>query len=663
MNMKDRILLTSALLCLMASGASAKVTLPSIFTDHMVLQQKSDNKIWGTAAPGKKVTVKTSWNKSETSVTAGPDGNWKAVVRTPEYGGPYTITVSDGEPVVLKDVLIGEVWLCGGQSNMEMKVGDKVTGMDAEIAQADAFGDRIRLLHVENAVSPVPLSEAEIRYGGWQKCSGKNIFDFSAAGYFFGKYLTTNLDCPIGLIESCWGGTLAEAWTSKESLAEMPYFHERLEKVSRIPVDKEARHERFLKEIREWGDEMKVVDPAFKESVHWCDLNYDDSAWKSIPVPGYIQNNGELGFDGVFWERTTVEIPAKWAGKELVLHLGAVDDNDFTFFNGVEIGHTEGCIFSRDYKIPAELVKAGKAVIAVRVHDTGGLGGINADPASMRLSKVDKKGREESIPIAGEWKYRISMSLAKAPILPVDASKEANIETGLYNAMINPIVDYRIAGAIWYQGEANTSRAAQYAELLPLMINDWRGKWGYSFPFYIVQLANYMAVQTGAEESDWAELRESQVKATNLENTGLACIIDIGEAADIHPKNKIEVGRRLALQALAKTYGKDVACGSPAFKSYTIEGESIRVRFDNADGLRAAGDAVEGFYIAGCDHVFHKATAVLDGQDVIVSSPEVRFPTAVRYAWANNPVCNLYNAAGLPAIPFRTDTYQNVKNY
>lgn len=663
MSMKDRILLTALALVLVSNGASAKVRMPSIFTDHMVMQQNADNKIWGTAAPGKKVTVKTSWDKAEVSATAGTDGSWKAVVRTPAYGGPYTITVSDGEPVVLKDVLIGEVWLCGGQSNMEMKIGDNVTGMDKEIAEADAYGDRIRLLHVENSVSPVPMTKAEIRYGGWQKCSGKNIFDFSATGYFFGKYLVTELDCPIGLIESCWGGTLAEAWTSKESLAEMPYFHKHLEKVANIPVDKEARHQQFLKEIREWGEEMKVVDPAYTESTPWCSLDYDDSSWKTIPVPGYIQNNGELGFDGVFWERTTVEIPKNWAGKELVLHLGAVDDNDFTFFNGVEIGHTEGCIFSRDYTVPAGLVKAGKAVIAVRVHDTGGLGGINGDPASMRLSKVDKKGREESIPISGEWKYRVSMSLAKTPILPVDASKEANIATGLYNAMINPIVDYRIAGAIWYQGEANTSRAAQYAELLPLMINDWRTRWGYSFPFYIVQLANYMAVQTGAEESDWAELRESQVKSTNLENTGLACIIDIGEANDIHPKNKVDVGKRLALQALRKTYGKDVVCESPSFRSYTIEDGKIRICFDNAEGLKASGNVVEGFYIAGCDHVFHKATAVVKGHDVIVSSPEVRFPTAVRYAWANNPVCNLYNAAGLPAIPFRTDSYVNIKDY
>ncbi len=661
--MKGKILLTVITLALVSTGVSAKVKMPSIFTDHMVLQQNAENKIWGSAAPGKKVMVKTSWNKAEVSVMAGRDGSWKAVVRTPAYGGPYTITVSDGEPVVLKDVLIGEVWLCGGQSNMEMKIGDNVTGMDKEIAEADAYGDRIRLLHVENAVSPIPINEAEIRYGGWQKCSGKNIFDFSATGYFFGKYLMTELDCPIGLIESCWGGTLAEAWTSKESLAEMPYFHKHIEKVANIPVDKEARHQRFLKEIREWGEEMKVVDPAYKESTPWCSLDYDDSFWKTIPVPGYIQNNGEHGFDGVFWERTTVEIPEKWTGKELVLHLGAVDDNDFTFFNGVEIGHTEGCIFSRDYTVPAGLVKAGKAVIAVRVHDTGGLGGINGDPASMRLSKVDKKGREESIPISGEWRYRVSMSLAKAPILPVDASKEANIATGLYNAMINPIVDYRIAGAIWYQGEANTSRAAQYAELLPLMINDWRTKWGYSFPFYIVQLANYMEVQAGAEESDWAELRESQVKATNLENTGLACIIDIGEANDIHPKNKVDVGKRLALQALRKTYGKDVVCESPSFRSYTIEGGKIRICFDNAEGLKASGSVVEGFYIAGCDHVFHKATAVVEGHDVIVSSPEVRFPTAIRYAWANNPVCNLYNAAGLPAIPFRTDTYVNIKDY
>lgn len=439
---------------------SAKVALPGIIGDNMVLQQKSQAGIWGWTKPGKEVRVEASWGES-VSTKADVTGKWKVLINTPEASfEKRTITISDGDKVTLKDILIGEVWLCGGQSNMEMRIGDGVIGMEQTIADADTYVDRIRLLHVENSVCPVPQDEAKIRYEGWQKCKGKNIIDFSAAGYYFGKYLMENLNCPIGLIESCWGGTLAEAWTSRESLEEIPYFQKQLEKVAEIPVDIAARHQMFLKDIKEWGEEMKVVDPAFSERIHWCDVHYDDSSWKSIPVPGYIQPNGEPGFDGVFWERTTVEIPEGWEGKELVLHLGTVDDNDFTFFNGVEIGHTEGCMFSRDYTIPAELVKAGKAVIAVRVHDSGGLGGVFGDPDSMRLSMVDKNGREERIPITGKWKYRISMSLAKAPILPLDASKEANIVTGLYNAMINPIIDYRIAGAIWYQGESNTSRAA-----------------------------------------------------------------------------------------------------------------------------------------------------------------------------------------------------------
>lgn len=661
--MKSKLMIAVLAAGLLAVNASAKVVLHPVFTDHMVLQQQSENKIWGTAKPNKKVTVTTSWDGAVISTVSDAEGKWTAVFRTPSFGGPYTITVSDGKPVTLSDVLIGEVWLCGGQSNMEMKIGDNVTGMKETMAEADAYGDNIRLLHVENAVSPKPMEDVTIRHGGWQKCSGEDIYDFSAAGYYFGKYLADELGCPVGLIESCWGGTLAEAWTSAGSLKQMPYFRPQLEWVSKIPVEAEARHDLFLKEIREWGELMKTADPVYAGGPVPCTSpDYDDSGWKTIPVPGYVQNNGELGFDGVFWERTIVDIPEKWAGKELVLHLGAVDDNDFTFFNGVEVGHTEGCIASRDYVIPANLVKAGKAAIAVRVHDTGGLGGIAADPERIRLSCTDAKVNEDSMPLAGEWKYKVSMSLAKAPVLPVDASREANIATGLYNAMISPIVGYRIAGAIWYQGESNSSRAAQYSELLPLMINDWRQQWGYAFPFYIVQIANYMAVQEGAEESDWAELRESQVTATRLENTGLACIIDIGEAADIHPKNKVEVGRRLSLQALNKTYGKDIDCESPSYAGCRIEGGKMRIFFDNAEGLTAHGDKVEGFYIAGCDHVFHKADAVIEGNEVVVSSSEVAFPTAVRYAWANNPVCNLYNAAGLPTIPFRTDKYQAAKD-
>lgn len=643
------------LLCFSAVQASAKVTLHPLFSDNMVLQQQSEVKIWGTASPGKAVSVCTSWNNATYSVRASDTGDWCALISTPEAGGPYTVTVSDGrKPEVLDNVLIGEVWLCSGQSNMEMKVGDKVTGYEEAMANAGKYRN-IRLLHIENRTSPVPQDNVEIRYGGWQECTGENIYDFSAAGYFFGKNLCDSLDVPVGLIESCWGGTFAESWTSADGLSMMPYFHDRLEKLKTIPQSSEDREKLFRSDIEKWSEEIAGYDKGFKDGkAVWAMPDCDDSDWTVVRVPDFLQDQGMGGTSGYFWLRKTVDIPEDWAGCDLTLDLGVVDDNDFTYFNGVQIGHTEGCLAWRTYAIPGDLVKPGKASVAVRVMDTGGKGGIVGDASRIVLRKSEAK----SICLSGEWLYRMSLGLGDAPEMPVNTASEPNFPTFLYNAMINPLTSFRIKGAIWYQGEANVARADQYRELLPLMIQDWRNKWGYDFPFYIAQLANFMTVQTGPEDSEWAELREAQTDALNLEGTGLAVLIDIGEAADIHPKNKPEAGRRLALNALALTYGEHISYSGPMYDSYIMEGHSIRIHFNHADGgLKACGPSLEGFWVAGPDRVFHHAEARIEGDTVVVYSDDVVFPVAVRYAWANNPVCNLYNGTGLPACPFRTDSW------
>lgn len=642
--------------CAVPMQLDSKVTLHPVFSDNMVLQQQSQVNIWGSATPDRPVRITTSWNNATYEVRAASDGSWNAVISTPCAGGPYTVTVSDGRnPEVLENVLVGEVWICSGQSNMEMKVGDKVVGMEQEMSLAPDYKN-IRLLHIENRTSPHPEDDVEIRHGGWQICSGENIYDFSAAGYFFGKNLSDSLDVPVGLIETCWGGTYAESWTSAEALADMPYFHERLEGLKRIPQSLDAREQMFREDIEKWSREMAEADRGFRDGkALWAEAGFDDSAWTDVRVPDFLQDQGLGSTTGFFWLRKTVDIPAEWAGKELRLELGVVDDNDFTYFNGEQIGHTEGCLSWRTYTVPASLVKAGKAAVAVRVMDTGGKGGIVGDAADIAL--VGPAG--EKLVISGGWKYRMSLNLEEAPEMPVNTAVEPNYPSFLYNAMINPLVKFRIRGAIWYQGEANVARADQYADLLPLMINDWRRRWGYDFPFYIAQLANYMTVQTGPEESEWAELREAQAQALHLENTGLAVLIDIGEAGDIHPKNKPEAGRRLALNALALTYGQHIPYSGPMYSTYRIEDGSIRLYFSHTDGglVAEGGKSLEGFYIAGADRVFHKADAVIEGNTVVVSSPEVGFPVSVRYGWANNPVCNLYNGAGLPASPFRTDRW------
>lgn len=653
--MKLMKLLAAPLFIASVAQMSAKVTLHPLFTDNMVLQQQSEVNIWGSALPEKKVTVTTSWNGATYAVMSDKDGNWSAVISTPSAGGPYTVTVSDGKkPEILDNVLIGEVWICSGQSNMEMKIGDKVTGYEKEMSEAGKYTG-IRLFHVENRTSPVPMENVEVRYGGWQECSGENIFDFSAAAYFFGQEINRQLDVPIGLIETCWGGTYAESWTSAEGLSMMPYFHERLDKVKSLPESREAREALFHDDMAKWIEDMKTVDKGYSGSrAIWAETGLDDSSWQDVRVPDFFQDQDMGSTAGFSWMRKTVEIPAEWDGKELKLSLGVVDDNEFTYFNGEQIGHTEGCLTWRNYVIPAGLVKSGKATVAVRVMDTGGKGGIVGNADDIALIGPDG----EKVSLAGQWKFRMSLGLGEAPEIAVNTATEPNYPTFLYNAMINPLVKFKIRGAIWYQGEANVARAGQYNELLPLMINDWRQKWGYDFPFYIAQLANFMKVQEGPEESEWAELREAQMNALHLENTGMAVLIDIGEEGDIHPKNKLDVGRRLAYNALALTYGLNIPYSGPMYDTYRLENGAVRISFTNTDnGLVSKGGELRGFYIAGADRVFHPAEAVIEGDTVVVCSEEVAFPVAVRYGWANNPVCNLYNGAGLPASPFRTDCW------
>ena len=651
-----RTLILSLAVMFAAMQLSAKVTLSPLFTDNMVLQQKTEAKIWGTAAPKRLVTVNTSWNGAFYTTTAAADGTWSVTVDTPSAGGPYTLTFSDGkEKTVLNNVLIGEVWICSGQSNMEMKMADKVIGWEKDLEESPRYSN-IRLLHVNKAISPVPQNEVDIVGGGWKTCNAENLNDFSATAYYFGKHLNENLDIPIGLIETCWGGTVAEAWTSEGSLRMMGDFDYELDMISQLPVTEEGRNAVFLGELAKWEEKFIEIDPGFQDGKPvWSMSSFDDSSWQTCRFPDFLQFQGFPSTVGYFWVRKTITVPDEWNGCELKLTIGAVDDNDFTYFEGVKVGHTEGSVARSEYTVPASAVKAGQATVAVRVMDTGGLGGILGGENDLAVEGPDGN----VISLAGEWKFKMLMGLDEAPSFPVNTAKEANFPTFLYNAMIHPLVELPIAGAIWYQGESNVSRAAQYKDLLPLMINDWRQQWGYDFPFYLAQIANYMTRQTGPEESQWAELREAQLQTLNLENTGMAVLIDIGEEMDIHPKNKVDVGKRLALNALAKTYGVNVAYSGPMYDGYTIEGDAIRVSFTHTDGglVAKGGEALEGFYVAGADHKFHKAEAVIEGNTVIVRSAEVAFPVAVRYAWADNPVCNLYNGAELPASPFRTDCW------
>ena len=631
---------------------AAQVQMPPLFTDNMVLQQRTEAPVWGKASPGSEVTV--LWNRKEYSTKADESGNWMVKVRTPKAGGPYTMTVSDGTPIYINNAYVGEVWLCSGQSNMEMPVKGwgKVKDYENELKKADSY-PLIRLLQVTNATSPKPFDEFEADGGGWQVCSAESLELFSATAYFFARALHLELGVPVGVINSSWGGTVIEAWMSKGALKGVDALEQDAEEISGYPVSKKDRAELYRNQVREWNKTVKELDEGYSDDTPlWTSQSLDHSDWDTMAIPCQVESIVP-GFDGVLWMRKEIEVPHEWRGKELTLSLCAVDDWDETYFNGVLVGKGYGWNVRRTYKVPAEAVTGDRAVITVRCIDTGGEGGIYGREDRLYVEGPD--GRRVSL--AGHWNWKTSCEYSQMPVRPVDTSSNPNRSTLLYNAMINPLVPFAMKGAIWYQGCANVGRAAQYAELLSLMIRDWRSAWGYDFPFHIAQLANYKARQVNPSDSQWAELREAQSKvAETVAGTGMAVLIDIGEADDIHPKNKQEVGRRLALQALSRDYGRKLDADGPVFKSYKVEDDRIRIVFDD-DDLAAGGDSLEGFAIAGADKVFHWADAVIEGNTVVVSSSKVPAPLHVRYAWGDNPSGNLYDSSGLPASPFRTDIW------
>ncbi|QTE40021.1 sialate O-acetylesterase [Mucilaginibacter gossypii] len=635
---------------LLNAGAFAKVIMPGVFSDNMVLQQKTMAGIWGTADAGKTVSITSSWNNKTYTTIADADGNWKTKIKTPSYGGPYQVTITDGsEPVVLNNVLIGEVWICSGQSNMEMPVAGwgQVNNYKEEIANANY--PEIRLLQVSQATSLTPQTNIKVANNGWMVCSPQTIGEFSSVAYFFAREINKRVKIPIGLISSNWGGTMIEAWSDENTLTNNPVFSAQIKQ-----QQESAKTETpltFAQKMDAWNKLAAAADLGYTNNNAF---NPDTAGWRSMLLPQFFEKGALGDFDGVVWFRKKITIPAAWAGQDVKISLGKIDDNEITFFNGEKIGATDGYTQSRNYIIPAPKVKAGESVITVRVFDSGGGGGLYGADEMQLMSASGEK-----ISLAGTWDYKVGFNIKSLPPMPV--ANNPNRLAVLYNAMINPLTPMAIRGVIWYQGEANTGRPGQYNELFEGMINGWRNIWNEgNFPFYFVQLANWQKRDTEPVPSGWAELREAQTQTLELPNTGMAVAIDLGEADNIHPKNKQEVGRRLALVALDKTYHKKQPYSGPMYKSQKIDGDKIELSFNYTDGgLKAqGGDNMQGFAIAGEDMKFHWATAVIKGNRVIVSSPDVTNPVAVRYAWANNPVSTLYNGVGLPASPFRTDNWE-----
>ncbi len=640
---------------LLASALEAQIKLPAMFSDNMVLQQHSKIPIWGTAPVGSKVTVQLQQQMKTTKTSA--EGKWRVNLEAMPAGGPHRLVVSGADTITFNNVMIGEVWLCSGQSNMEMPLVStwaKVENFAAEVAAANF--SNLRLFIAKRAKSTKP--QTEVASEGWKVCDPNSVKDFSATAYFFGRHLQQKLGVPVGLMQSAWGGTVVEAWTSSASLKTIPDIAGFVRTLETTARDSIFDPKIFEAKLAEWYRALEKKDATTQGSRAWSSAEYDDFAWQSMSLPQKWERAGLPGFDGLLWYRKSFDVPASFVGQALTLELGPIDDYDWTFFNGTPIGATPSYNAPRRYQVPSELVRPGKNMIAIRVLDTGGDGGLYGRPEQLKLMKDSSA----ALALAGEWRYKAGLVLQELP-LPPSAPTSPNRPMVLYNAMIAPLAPYALRGAIWYQGESNAGRAYQYRELFPLLIKDWRKQWQQGdFPFLFVQLANYRGVNVEPVEDDWAELREAQTMTLALPNIGMAVTIDLGDANDIHPGNKQEVGNRLALNARALVYGEKIVYSGPNYKAMKIEGNRIRLFFDHAeDGLAAKhGEALKGFAIAGADKKFVWANAKIEGNAVIVSHANVAQPVAVRYAWSINPACNLYNQAGLPASPFRTDNWPEV---
>ena len=645
----------AATLCgvLCCADAWAELKLPAIFGDNMVLQRQTEAPIWGWATPGESVEVAADWTPTAFETTADQDGKWLVSVPTAEAGGPHTLSIrGDGAAVTFKNVMIGEVWVCSGQSNMEwpMKL---VLNAEQELAAANR--PAIRLFNVEHAIALSPHGDCK---GVWRVSTPETVGDFSAVAYFFARELQRELDVPIGLIGSNWGGTVVEAWTSEDVLATYPDFADQLGMIHeerKAPGTLARKQEIALNEWRRGFEELETGSPA---NGGWMRVDFDDSEWKPFNVPDAWDADDLKDFDGVVWFRREVEIPDAWRGKDLTLSLGPIDDIDSTWFNGVKVGGMEAMnkwYVPRQYSIPAAAVNPGRNLIAVRVYDFYGPGGMRGKPEQLSLRPAADENAATPIPLAGQWRYRVGVEHDKLPALPPASEFHQNSPTALFNGMISPLIPYAIRGAIWYQGESNIGRAEQYRRLFPAMIGDWRRRWGCGdFPFYYVQIAPF---RYGGDTGQAALLREAQFQSLETPNVGMAVTLDIGNPADIHPRNKQEVGRRLALWALAKTFGRDdVVYSGPLYRSMRVEGGAIRLEFDHiGGGLAPKDEPLTCFTIAGEDRAFVEAQATIDGDTVVVRGDRVPSPIAVRFAWGAADQPNLRNAEGLPASSFRTD--------
>ncbi|WP_326983134.1 sialate O-acetylesterase [Chryseobacterium sp. MYb264] len=634
----NRIKLFTVLLFFISiSFINAKIKLPRLVSDGMVLQRDQKIKIWGTADRGEKIELQFQDKKYKT--VADNSGNWKIDLPKMNAGGPFTMTVNE---ITLKNIMIGDVYVCSGQSNMELPMRRVKTLYSDELKTAD--NSNIRFFTVRQKYNFKEIKN-DFDAGYWEETNPQTISNFSAVAYFFAKEMYQYNKIPVGILHASLGGSPIQAWMDENSLKKFPeYITEAHKWRNDELISKTESSDNALNSA--WYSELDKLDKGIES--HWEKFDLNDADWKKMNIPGSWEDI-EKPFDGSIWFRKEIFLPKGAEKNTAFLNLGRIKDADVTYINGQKVGNTTYEYPPRWYDIPAGILKEGKNVIAVRITNGSGKGEFIKDKDYFLQIGSDK------IDLKGEWKYKIGGMMNR----PVPGQKFIRWQpTGLYNAMLNPLTQYPVKAILWYQGESNTAKPKEYQELLSTMILDWRNKWNRKdLPFFIVQLANFMESKPQPVESNWAQLRDQERKVSEtIPNTGLAVTIDVGEWNDIHPLNKKEVGKRLSLQVEKMLFDKNIQADGPVYQSMKTQGNKIILSFKKGTDDFANVSELKGFAIKGKDGIFKWAKAKVEGNKILVWNDEIQDPIAVRYAWADNPEgANLKSKNGIPASPFTTE--------
>ncbi|NQU85940.1 MAG: sialate O-acetylesterase [Mariniphaga sp.] len=625
----------------------ADIKLPNLISDGIVLQRDTEINIWGWAEANERITL--NFNSKNYRTRTDKSGKWSIILPQLKAGGPYEMIFKGQNEITIRNIMIGDVWVCSGQSNMTVPMERVKEIYSVEIASADY--PEIRQYFIPT-ITNLNGPAKDLPPGVWKEAIPENIMDFSAIAYFFAKKIYDKHQIPIGILNTAVGGTPIEAWTSEQGFTEFPDILKTIER------NKDTAFINSFKQRRPApAPKTEPADKGLAESPKWYENDYRPKGWHPINIPGYWEDQGVKNLNGVVWYRREIEVPESMLGVPVKLFMGRIIDADFVYVNGQQVGNITYQYPPRRYVIPAGVLKQGKNIIVIRVINNGGKGGFVPDKPYFMTAND-----QEEVDLKGTWQYKVGEVYK-----PFNFGRGGggfgfsaqNQPSALYNAMVAPMINLKIRGFLWYQGESNAGRPEPYRKLLPALITDWRNKWNnQELPFLYVQLANYMDVNYLPEESNWAELRDAQLNTLSVPNTAMAVAIDLGEWNDIHPLNKKDIGERLALGALKLSYGDDIVFSGPIYHSYSLEGNKIVLEFSNIGSGLVSNDneKLRRFEIAGEDGKFVWAEAKIKGNTVEVWNEEIENPVQVRYAWSDNPRdANLYNKEGLPASPFRTD--------